>query len=244
MNVIQQTVDWFTTSAHWHGVGGIPHRLTEHVVMSLASVLTALIIGLPIGLILGHIGKGGFLAINVSNIGRAMPSLALLIFGVQIFGIGAIPPYLALTALAIPPVVTNAYTGIRQVDPEIKEAARGMGMRGSRMLRKVELPMSVPFIMAGVRTAGVQVVATATLAAVVAWGGLGRYVIDGLAQKDTGQLLGGVVLASVLAISTELVLGLTQRLVTPAGLRRSGRSAKQSVLPGTVTAPEPVGAAS
>ena len=159
-------------------------------------------------------------------------------FGAQIFGIGAIPPYLALVALGVPPIVTNAYTGIRQVDPDVIEAARGMGMTGGRILRRVELPMAVPLIMAGIRTAAVQVVATATLAAEVAWGGLGRYIVDGLAQHDTVQLFAGAVLIAVLSMLTELVLGGTQRLVTPAGIRRAGRSTKQSVLPGTVTAPE------
>src|SRR5947207_562721 len=194
MHVLQQGIDWLTTATHWHGTGGIPHRLSEHILMSFAAVLTAILIGLPLGLILGHTGRGGFLAINVSNVGRAIPSYALLVFGAQIFGIGGKPPYLALVALGIPAIVTNAYTGIRQVDPEIKEAAKGMGMTGPRVLRKVELPMAVPLIMAGIRTASVQVVATATLAAWVAWGGLGRYIDDGLSQQDFGQLIGGVIL--------------------------------------------------
>jgi osmoprotectant transport system permease protein len=238
VDFLHRVLDWFTTSAHWHGASGIPHRVSEHVVMSLAAVVTALVIGLPVGLILGHIGKGGIVAINISNIGRAIPSFALLVLGVQLFGIGAKPAFIALVALAVPPIVTNSYTGIREVDPDIKEAARGMGMTGSGILRQVELPMAIPLIMAGIRTAGVQVVATATLAAVVAWGGLGRYIVDGLAQQDTVQVFSGALMVAVLSMATELGLGLTQRLLTPAGIRRAGRSSKQSVLPGTVSAPQ------
>ena len=243
MHFLSQVAHWFTTSANWHGQDGVPHRLSEHLLMSAAAVLTAVLIGLPIGLILGHTGKGAAIAINVSNIGRAIPSLALLVLGVQLFGIGAKPAFLALVALAIPPIVTNAYTGIREVDADVREAARGMGMTGPSVLARVEVPMAVPLIMAGIRTAGVQVVATATLAAVVAWGGLGRYIIDGLAQKDTVQVFSGALIVAVISMLTEVALGIAQRLLTPAGVRRAARTDKagaMAVLPGAVTAPEPV----
>lgn len=230
---------WFTTSAHWQGDHGIVHRLGEHLAMSLAATLTAVVIGLPIGLILGHTGRGALLAVNVSNIGRAIPSFALLVLGVQLFGIGARPAFIALVALAIPPIVTNAYTGIRQVDPDVIEAARGMGMTGPRILGRVELPVATPLVMAGIRTAGVQVVATATLAAVVAWGGLGRYIVDGLAQKDTVQVFSGALLVAVLSMAAELGLGGLQRAVTPRGLRLPRRGERKvSVLPGAAAAPE------
>jgi osmoprotectant transport system permease protein len=161
---------------------------------------------------------------------------------VQVFGIGGKPAYIALVALAVPPIVTNSYTGIRQVDPDVREAARGMGMTGASILRRVELPMAVPLIMAGVRTAGVQVVATATLAAVVAWGGLGRYIIDGLAQRDMVQVFSGALIVAVVSMLTEIALGGVQRVLTPSGIRQSAaKGGRLSALPGAVTVPEPVG---
>jgi osmoprotectant transport system permease protein len=207
--------------------------------MSGAATLAAIAIGLPVGLALGHTGRFAFLAVNVSNVGRAIPSFALLVLGVQLFGIGAKPAFIALVALAIPPIVTNAYTGVRQVDRDVVEAARGMGMTERGILARVEVPVAMPLVMAGVRTAGVQVVATATLAAVVAWGGLGRYIVDGLAQKDTVQVFGGALIVAVLSMATELGLGLLQRALTPAGLRLNRRGPRKvSILPGAAAAPE------
>ncbi|HZQ28974.1 MAG TPA: ABC transporter permease [Acidimicrobiales bacterium] len=236
---LSHVVTWFTTASRWQGDHGIVHRLVEHVGMSAAATLTAVAIALPIGLVLGHTGKGALLAVNVSNVGRAIPSFALLVFGVQLFGIGAKPAYIALVALAIPPITTNTYTGVRQVDPDVVEAARGMGMRERGILARVELPVAMPLVMAGVRTAGVQVVATATLAAVVAWGGLGRYIVDGLAQKDTVQVFSGALIVAVLSMATELGLGMLQRLLTPAGLRLPRASQRKvSVFPGAAAAPE------
>lgn len=239
MGFLGDVFTWFTTAANWRGNGGIAHRLIEHMGMSAAATLTALAIAVPLGLVLGHTGRAALLAVNVSNVGRAIPSFAILVFGSQLFGIGAKPAYLALVALAIPPIVTNAYTGIRQVDRDVVEAARGMGMGEARILFRVELPVAVPLVMAGVRSAGVAVVATAGLAAVVAWGGLGRFIIDGLAQGDKVQLFGGAVLIAVLSILTELGLGLLQRVLTPAGLRlRPQVQRRVSVLPGAAAAPE------
>ncbi|HEV7886867.1 MAG TPA: ABC transporter permease [Acidimicrobiales bacterium] len=230
---------WFTAAEHWQGDHGIVHRLAEHLGMSAAATLAAVAIALPIGLVLGHTGRAALVAVNVSNIGRAIPSFALLVFGVQLFGIGAKPAFIALVALAVPPIVTNAYTGIRQVDRDVVEAARGMGMREHHILLRVEVPVAMPLVMAGVRTAGVQVVATATLAAVVAWGGLGRYIVDGLAQKDSVQVFSGALLVAVLAMLAELGLALLQRVLTPAGLRLRRRGARKvSILPGAAAAPE------
>ena len=230
---------WFTTSAHWRGDHGIVHRVVEHLQMSVAASLVAIAIALPIGLILGHTGKGALLAVNVSNIGRALPSFGVLVVAAFIFGIGAKPAFIALVALAIPPIVTNAYTGIRQVDRDVIDAATGMGMTGPRILTRIELPVAIPLVMAGVRTAGVQVVATATLAAVVSWGGLGRYIVDGLAQRDSVQVFCGSLLVALLSMLTELGLGLAQRALTPAGLRLPRRGERKiSVLPGAAAAPE------
>src|SRR4051812_26409148 len=236
---------WFTDAAHWHGSGGIPHRMVEHVIMSGAAVATAILLAVPAALWLGHVGKGGTLAVNISNAGRAVPSFALLIIGFQVlghhllFGLGAIPTYIALVALAVPPMVTNTYTGIREVDPDVREAAIGMGLTGGQLLRRVEMPMAVPLIMAGVRTASVQVVATATLAAVVSWGGLGRFIVDGFGQQDTVQLFAGAMLVAILSLLTELGLGAVQRWLTPPSLRLTPERRRQtSTLPGAAAAPE------
>ena len=247
---VANVVRWLTAPAHWQGADGVPRRLVEHLTMSGAAVLTALAVALPIGLVLGHLRRGGFLAVNVSNVGRAVPSFAILVVAVQVLGIREVlgisrPAYIALVALAVPPVVTNAYVGMAAVDADLREAARGMGMTGRQVLARVELPAAVPLVMAGVRTAAVQVVATATLAAVVASGGLGRYIIGGLAQRDFVQLTAGALLVAALSVLTDLALGIVQRAVTPAGLRSARRSARArgrvaAGLPGATAAVEPV----
>jgi len=219
MTFANQIVQWFLNPAHWQGDGGIPHRTIEHLAMSGASVLTAALIALPVGIAIGHFGRGGFLAINISNIGRAVPSFAVLVIAVELFGIGALPAYIALVALAIPPMVTNSYIGMREVDADVREAARGMGMRESAVLLRVELPIALPLIMAGVRTSAVNVVATATLAALVAWGGLGRFIVDGFGLQDYPMMFSGAILVAILSLIVEFSLAGAQRLSTPAGLR-------------------------
>jgi osmoprotectant transport system permease protein len=228
MNFADQVVHWFLNSAHWQGDGGIPHRTFEHLVMSGASLLAAGLIALPIGIAFGHFGKGGNLAINISNIGRAIPSFALLVLAAQVFGIaagaqivgfGAVPAFVALVALAIPPMVTNSYIGMREVDADVREAAKGMGMREYAILLRVELPIALPLIMAGIRTSSVNVVATATLAAVVAWGGLGRFIVDGFGLQDYPMIYAGAILVAILSLIVEFSLAGVQRAVTPAGLR-------------------------
>ena len=238
-------VRWFTDGDHWRGPAGIPTRLVEHLLMSGASLATAIVVAVPVAVWLGHIGKGGTLAVNLANVGRAVPSFAILVLGFQLlgdrllFGLGALPTYFALVALAIPPMITNTYTGMQAVDADVREAATGMGMTGWQLLRRVELPLAVPLVMAGVRTAGVQVVATATLAAVVAWGGLGRFIVDGFGQQDTVQLFCGAVMVAVLSVATELVLGAVQRALTPGGVRLGRRTERRvSALPGAAAAPE------
>lgn len=219
MAAIEGVVKWFTDPAHWSGTDGIPTRLTEHIQLSAESVAIAMLIALPIGIVLGHYGKLGNVAINVSNIGRALPSFGILVIAFQIWGLGDLPIIVSLTALAIPPMVTNSYVGLREVDPDIKDAARGMGFRGMAQLLRVELPLALPLVMAGIRTSAVQVVATATLAALIAGGGFGRYIVDGLDQQDYTKLFAGAVLVALLALATELSLGGLERLVTPRGIR-------------------------
>jgi len=219
MNFANQVLQWFLNSAHWQGDGGIPHRTVEHLAMSGASVLTAALIALPVGIAIGHYGRGGILAINISNIGRAVPSFAVLVIAVELFGIGALPAFIALVALAIPPIVTNSYIGMREVDADVREAARGMGMRERAVLLRVELPIALPLIMAGIRTSAVNVVATATLAALVAWGGLGRFIVDGFGLQDYPMMFAGAIMVAVLSLIVEFSLAGVQRLSTPAGLR-------------------------
>ena len=219
MSFLADVLKWFTTADHWTGNAGAIHRLVEHVIMSGGSVAVAAALALPIGIWLGHTGRAGALAINVSNIGRAVPSFAVLVIAAQVVGIGWKPAFLALVALGIPPMVTNAYVGMREVDADVRESARGMGMTGTQSLFRVELPVALPLVMAGVRTAAVQVVATATLAALVAWGGLGRFIVDGIAQRDFVQVFAGAVLVAALSILTELGLAGLQRRIVPRGLR-------------------------
>lgn len=235
MSLPADVVEWFTTAEHWRGEFGVPHRLTEHALMSAGALTVALIIGLPLGIWLGHRGRGGALAINISNIGRAIPSLAILALVQQAIGLsgwpgfGARPALVALVALAVPPLVTNAYVGMQGVDRDVIEAARGMGMRSGELLWRVELPIALPLIMAGVRTAAVQVVATATLAAVTAWGGLGRFIVDGFGQRDNAQIVAGALLVGVLALITELVLSRLQRALVSEGLRADVRPVDESL---------------
>lgn len=219
MSILAKVIAWFADPAHWQGQDGIPTRLVEHLQLSAESVALGALIALPIGIGLGHLGIFGNLAIGVSNVGRAVPSFAILVIAFQVFGLGDTPIILALTALAIPPMVTNSYVALREVDPDIKDAARGMGYRQLAQLVRVELPLAVPLIMAGVRTSAVQVVATAALAALIAGGGFGRYIIDGLAQQDYAKEFAGAVLVAVLALATEMTLWGVEQLLVPRGIR-------------------------
>lgn len=217
-HVLVMLLDWFTDTANWRGTDGIPKRAAEHVYYTLVSMAVGMAIALPLGIGLGHAGRGGLLAINVSNIGRAVPEFGVVILVFLIAGYGDIPILVALIALAIPPMVTNSYVGMRSVDPDIRQAARGMGMTGWQMLWQVELPIALPVIMAGIRTSAVQVMSTATLAAYVGLGGLGRYLIDGLATKQLTQVVAGAIIVALLAIAIEAVLARIQRSIVSEGL--------------------------
>ncbi len=219
LTFLLSVAQWLTDPAHWQGSDGIPVRLAQHVQLSAESVAIGALIALPIGIGLGHFGRFGNLAINISNIGRAVPSFGLLVIAFQVLGLGEGPIILALTALAIPPMVTNSYVALREVDPDIREAARGMGYRELAQLLRVELPLAVPLIMAGIRTSAVQVVATATLAALIAGGGLGRYIVDGLAQQIYAKEFAGAVLVAGLALATEVSLLTLERGLVPRGIR-------------------------
>jgi osmoprotectant transport system permease protein len=220
MNVLADTAQWLLTGAHWTGTDGIPARTWEHLQITLLAMLIACAIALPIGLWLGHVGRGGIVALNVAGVGRAVPTFAVLvIFAASPVGFGNRATVIAMVLFAVPPVLTNTYAGVRDVDPDVRESARAMGLTGLQVLRRVELPLALPLIAAGIRTATVQVIATATLAAYVAGGGLGRYIADGFGTLDYPEVLAGAVLVAALAILAELTLGRLQVAVTPKGLR-------------------------
>ena len=225
MSVVSDVVGWLTDPAQWSGPDGIPVRTLQHIWYSLLATALAAAIALPIGVFIGHTGRGALFAVNLTNLGRAIPTLGIIILVFLLAGYGFIPVLVSLTALAIPPIVTNSYTGIRSVDPDVRESAQGMGMRGRQVLWRVELPVAMPLIMAGIRTSAVQVVATATLAAYIGLGGLGRYVIDGFSQRDLAEIVGGAILVAALSLLTELVLGRVQTLVVSKGLAEQSADA-------------------
>ena len=213
MEFLGSVAAWFADPAHWSGDDGIPTRVWEHVQLAGLSVAVAAAVALPVGLFLGHTGRGAFAAINVANLGRALPSLALLAIALPVsfalgLGLGFWPTFLALVPLALPPILTNTFVAVRGVDRDTIEAARGMGLRESQILRQVELPLALPLILGGVRTAAVNVVATATLGALVAGGALGRYIVDGLALQEYDRLFAGAILVALLAIATEATFGI------------------------------------
>lgn len=218
MNILDGLIQWFADPAQWQGPDGVPTRVFEHIWYSVIATVGATAVALPIGLFIGHTGRGGQVAINISNLGRAIPSFGIIVLVFIVAGIGFTPVLITLVALAIPPIVTNTYVGIRAVDPEVREAAEGMGMTGWQVLTRVEVPVALPLIMAGVRTSAVQVVATATLAAVISLGGLGRYIIDGIRQQNTPEVVAGALLVALLSIGTEYLLSAVQRKVVPAGI--------------------------
>jgi osmoprotectant transport system permease protein len=194
------------------------HKSLEHMAISAVAVAIAMAVALPIGLWLGHLHRGSFLAINVANIGRALPSLAVLAIGIAFLGIGKVNVVVALVILAIPPVLTNAYVAVDSVDTDAVEAARGMGMRSTEIFLKVELPLAIPLTFAGIRTAAVYVVATATLAGFFGGGGLGD-IISNQASYGLDGVVGAAIVVTVLALGTDALLGGVQRLITPRGLR-------------------------
>jgi osmoprotectant transport system permease protein len=237
--MIGDIVDWLTASEHWSGPEGIPTRIWEHLHYSLIALAIATIIALPIGLLIGHTGKGTAVVAGLANSLRALPTIGLLIFFVvlispHIHGKGdaayLIPTEIVLVLLAIPSILSNTYAGVQNVDPAARDAARGMGMTGSQVLFKVELPCSLPLIMSGIRSATLQVIATTTIAAYVSLGGLGRYVFDGQSQQDYPQMASGAVLVALLAMAADFVLALVQRAIVSRGI--SGRYAKGSVTGG------------
>jgi osmoprotectant transport system permease protein len=219
VELIGEVIAWFTDPANWTGTPGIPNRTFEHVWLSALTVLVGAAIALPVGLAIGHTGRGAFLAVSVANIGRALPSYSLLLIFFTFFGVGFATAFPALLVLTIPPILTSTYVGVKEVDRDMVEAGRGMGMTEVQLLKRVELPMALPVIVAGVRIAAVQVVATATLAALVGGGALGRFIVDGFGLRQEDQLVGGAFLVALLALLTERSFTLLERRVVSPGLR-------------------------
>jgi osmoprotectant transport system permease protein len=217
---MNEAIGWLTDPATWQGGTGVPWRFVEHVAMAGVSILVATLIALPLGLYVGHTGRGAALAINLANVGRAVPSYAVIViilpFSLAVsrdLGLNVIPTFLAMVLLAIPPILVNTYTGVREVDRDLVESARGMGLREREILGQVELPLAAPVITGGFRTAVLNVIATATIGAVLGFGGFGRFILDGRQRgiSGMGELIGGAVLVAVLAVGVDLLLALVQR---------------------------------
>lgn len=227
MSLLGDTGVWLGDLAHYRGTDGVPHRLAEHLALTGIAVGVAALIALPVGLVLGHLRRGGTAVTALTNASRAVPTLGVLIVfsGIASIGIGNRAAVVALVLFAIPPVLVNTFVGVAGVEREVVEAARGMGMGEGRILRSVELPLALPLVIAGLRTAVVQVIATATLAAYVGGGGLGTFINNGYGLQDYPQVLGGAVWVAGLALAAELLLAGLQRLATPAPLRGAGLTA-------------------
>ena len=222
MNGLLEGLQWLVDPANWSGVDGIPARVWEHVQLSVIALVIATLIAVPIGLWIGHTRRGQFWTVQLANVGRSIPSLAILsimfLIAVKEFpslAFGFLPTIVALTLLGIPVILINTYVGIQQVDPDTVEAARGMGMNGRQVLFKLEVPMATPLIMTGLRLAAVQIVATAGLAALIAGGGLGRYIVDGFALRENDKIVAGAILVAVLSLLTDLAFSLLARATSP-----------------------------
>lgn len=227
MELFGEGVAWLLQPDNWTDPrNGIALRLWEHVSLSAAALAVASLIGLPLGLWIGHTGRGASVVIAIANIGRAVPSVGWLgiVFPITLMalgrnGLGFVPSVIALTALGIPPIVLNTYAGMRQVDAELVEAGRGMGMREAEIVRRVEVPVALPVILAGIRVSAVQIVATATLAAIVGGGTLGDFIVQGIFVRALDRVVGAAILVALLAIGTELLFSLLERRAVSPGMR-------------------------
>jgi osmoprotectant transport system permease protein len=228
VHFLAEVARWLTSSANWSGPDGIVARALSQLELSALVVVAAALVGIGIGYALGRSGHGGFLAVNAANAARAVPSLALLTLLVTwpviaLRGDGFYASFLALVALAIPPVLTNAYVAMRDVDPEAIEAAKSLGMSSWQRLVRVELPLAVPLTFAGLRTASIEVVATSTLAAYVSYNDLGDFIFAGLNTNNNVESFCGALLVAVLAGLTDALLLVLYRLVTPGPRRSAAR---------------------
>jgi osmoprotectant transport system permease protein len=218
VNALSQTWSWLTTASNWSGPGGIPTRLWEHIQYSALALVIAMVIALPIGLVIGHTRRGANIAVSMSGLPRAIPTLGILVLLFRLDPLALWPAIVALVVLAVPPILTNAYVGVSEVDAETVEAARGMGMTERQILQRVELPLASPLLFAGIRTAVVFVVASATIAAIAGGGGLGDVIVNQASYGIEG-VIGASILVSALAFACDGVVALVQRGVTPRPLR-------------------------
>jgi osmoprotectant transport system permease protein len=227
MDLITATVSWLLDGTHWAGSQGIPNRLLEHLLLSGLSLGIATLVAIPAGIWIGHTGRFASFAVNLANLARAVPSLALIGIVLPLtaaldpqLGFKVYPALIAMVVLAIPPILVNTQAGIAGVDRDLVEAGRAMGMTERGLVRRLEVPLALEPIIAGLRSASVQVVATATLGAIFGGGGLGRFLVEGIAQNDDGKTFGGVVLVAALALSVEATFLVILRLIRSPGLRR------------------------
>jgi osmoprotectant transport system permease protein len=239
VDLIAAVIAWLTDPVQWQGPAGIPTRLLEHIELSAAALVVAIAVALPVGLRIGHTGRGAALAINIANLGRALPSLAVIGIVLPVtaaldpqLGFKVYPTMIAMVVLAVPPILVNAYAGISGVDRDLVESARAMGMRETQILRDIEIPIALPIIVGGIRSGAVQIVATTTLGAIFGGVGLGRYLVEGIAQNDNGKIFGGVVLVAALSLATEAVFALVQRRLTSPGLAVPPRGWTAGAQPG------------
>ncbi|MFZ2048131.1 MAG: ABC transporter permease [Trebonia sp.] len=220
MSFFSYAWDWVTTSAHWQGSDSIPQQIIAHLGYTVLPLLIAALIGIPLGVAIGHTGRGAVLVVNLANAWRAIPTLGLLILLAVYLGFSILTWLIPLVVLAIPPIIINAYEGVAGVDPDVKDAAKGMGMTPWQQVTRVEIPIALPLLLVGLRTATIFVVATATIAAYIGLGGLGRFIIDGLASNDYGPVAGGALLVVLLAVLVLALFAVLNRLVVPVGLRK------------------------
>ncbi|GAA1660015.1 ABC transporter permease subunit [Nonomuraea maheshkhaliensis] len=212
-------VEFFGNGDNWAGPGGIPARLLEHLEFSALALLLAVLIAVPLGLAIGHTGRGEVLVVISANLARALPTLGLLVMFVLLLGTASIwPVIIPLVLLSVPPILVNTYEGVKGVDPELRDAAYGMGLRGGQVLGRVLVPVALPLILLGCRLSAIQVVATTTVASYTGLGGLGRYVIDGFATKDYASVVGGSVLIVLFALVVQLLFALAQRVAVSPGV--------------------------
>ncbi|MFD8935260.1 ABC transporter permease [Streptomyces sp. NPDC059578] len=225
MNTLTEAWQWLTDPAHWSGTDGIGHRLLQHAVLTVVCLVVSCLIALPVALVLGHLGRGGALAVNLANIGRAVPTFAVLVLLLltPIGRYGEGPTVVALVLFAVPPLLTNTYVGMRGVDRGVVQAARGMGMTGRQVLLRVELPLALPLVLTGVRIAAVQLVATATIAALAGGGGLGRIITAGFNLASTPMVVAGAVLVALFALLVEGVFEVVERLAPARTRARAAR---------------------
>jgi len=229
MNFLQQALAYIFTAANWAGSSGLGTRILEHLQYTAVAVAVSALIAIPIGMIIGHTGRGAFLVVTAVNALRALPTLGVLLLGVLLWGLGLLPPTVALTLLGVPPLLAGTYAGIANVDPKVVDAATSMGMTNWQVLTRVEVPNAAPLILGGLRTATLQVVATATVAAYASLGGLGRYLIDGIKVRQFHIALVGALLVTVLALVLDGLLALAVRASMP-GTGRWHRRIPQPLL--------------